>query len=216
MEGIQAKHRKHMEGDSVSSMSSEMSNEDTEEDDDEDDVDFLGNRPYRKPASKANASLLNSSGKRVAKQTPGRKPRRTVKALTESGLIDNGNNGNIIKFRVFDENDFTSYGEMDDMDKCQNLLVSSSLKGRLNNADSDSDNDLTSLNLTRFNNTTNLFRRLTNIDDTVNTNNNNNNNNVNVNVNISKASEQSGDKLTFEQYVKKLTGLQLRILLLSS
>ena len=61
-------------------------------------------------------------------------------------------------------------------------------------SDSDSDNDLTNLNLTRFNNSTNLFRRLTNIGDDL--------------PHQAENTEKNGDqpKLTFEQYVKKLTG----------
>lgn len=58
----------------------------------------------------------------------------------------------------------------------------------------DSDIDLRKLNLSRFNNTTNLFRRLTNINDET------------LNASHSDETKDGPPKLTFDQYVKKLTG----------
>jgi len=143
--------------------------------------------------------------------------RRTVKTLTESGLL---NHNDLIKFKAFNEyredDDGTAVNVMHNYDdrhltKSNPLLVNH----RTNNdsdeddesesddhTDSDSDNDLRTLNLKKLNNSTKLFRRLTNISDS----NSPPNNNTPQSSNSTASGTQMPKQLTFEQYVKKLTG----------
>lgn len=65
-------------------------------------------------------------------------------------------------------------------------------KSTLSSDDDDSDMDITKLNLTKFNNTTNLFRRLTNLSDAT--------------LHSNEPDSGQPPKLTFDTYVKKLTG----------
>lgn len=179
--------------DSFSSISDSVSSED------EEDEDFV------KTKKSSNKLAIQKRVYRSSSKTgPSRKykPRRTVKSLTESSG------------HIFDENDFTSYP--DDLNNSSTVV--SSLKRPVNRerltyfgqattleprekspSSDDSDIDLSKLNLSKFNNTTNLFRRLTNIND--------------ESLNHTDEADDAGGpaKLTFDQYVKKLTGKNIYI-----
>ena len=100
---------------------------------------------------------------------------KTIKALTESI--------NKAKFnRVLEE-------EEEDDDLFKHTFDDDEIDDEDDNSD---DSDLTKLNLTKLNNSTKFFRRLTSLHEP----------SSNQNTNETKTNEQ----LTFEQYVKKLTG----------
>jgi len=229
-EGIQQKHRQgdhlphhpqhhhHSLNDSLTSLSDQSL---TTDEDDSDDEDFIKikktvtklnkHRQHHHPQHTTTTTTPTPAAASALAAKPVRKQykqRRTVKSLTEAA--------------VFDENDFTSYGDLDEPTTAlkrpynrskptaasQNAATpaaattyfgqASSLEPNNNNnnnsskSSDDSDLDLTKLNLTKFNNTTNLFRRLTNLDDS------------SLNDEERRAGEPA--KLTFDQYVKKLTG----------
>lgn len=196
-EGIQQKHRVGIDNMSTSSMSSRSrSNSSISTNDRSDDEDFMDRKLAQRKATPG--ARRGRGGATVASR--GRPPRRTVKALTESGLL---NSNNSIKFRSFNE-----YEEDTDTDLPtsmqshrtrhnydDNHLNDQQTSDETEEEDDDSDNDLRTLNLKKLNSSTNLFRRLTNISD----------NDSPPSLTVPKISDQT-KQLTFEQYVKKLTG----------
>lgn len=184
-EGIQQKHRQPgadnvSVASSMSSRSSRSSSVSTN-DDRSDDEDFIGSKSI---ANRKQTPGVSRRGRGTGQR--GRPPRRTVKALTETI--------NQVKFKAFNE-----YEDDSDSDLAGRVLRRSNQMSDHETSsdqdDSDSDNDLRALNLKKLNSSTNLFRRLTNISDSDSPP------SLTVPTDASKTSQ-----LTFEQYVKKLTG----------
>ena len=128
-------------GDSYSSMSDANNNSSSEAEDDnedEDDVDFLGKKKssvYSGKTNKArgyNKQSVAGGGQQQRKY----KPRRTVKSLTEAaaGLLP------------FDECDFTSYVETDELNDGNSVASALSKRSRHTNLKVSTNSEIESFN----------------------------------------------------------------------
>lgn len=151
-EGIQQKHRKHTLDESDGTISSGSS-------DNSEDEDFLGRKSGRKLGVKRGYKGTPGPGRPAGSGATQRPQRRTIKQLTESGILS----------RLYDDSE-ESDGE-DDLN----------IRHRYDN-DSDNDLNLTNFNK-RYNNAALMGKDSTSAEN---------------------GTEQP--KLTFEQYVRKLTG----------